>query len=260
MARVTTNAKREAAYLARVQKQVPYATSIALNNIAKAAELHVKGLMPNVFDRPTPFTLRSLRLERANKRKLEAKLSFKDFAGKGVAASTYLWPQVHGGGRKKKRFEHSLSQVGPSTYYVPAGGAEQDAYGNMSRGQLVKVLSYLQAFGEQGYRANATPNSMKRTARNVRGKDGYKRINGVVYFISRGKGSMSGNREQHLPAGVYVKSGIHGSTLKMVLRAVDKEPVYAPRLPFYESIEEVYDGAFDREFNSALDLAMKTAK
>src|SRR3546814_6873764 len=84
----------------------------------------------------------------------------------------------------------ALQRVGlPGDQYAfPAAGAELDAYGNMSRGQVVRLLSYLQAFGEQGYRANATARSRARTAK-VSKASGYKTINGVQYFVSRGPGT-----------------------------------------------------------------------
>lgn len=256
-----TNAADVAVALQRAERQVPYATSLALTRTAYAVRDALIEKMPQVFDRPTPYTLRSMRVSRATKYNLTSDVRFKDrsAAGKGVAATDYLWPQVHGGGRNKKRYEKALGRVGPSTFYIPAAGAEYDAYGNMSRGQIVKLLSYLQAFGEEGYRANSTDLSRKRTAKIRKGEGGYKKINGVMYFISRGKGSMSGNREQRLPAGVWAKTGTHGADVKPILIATNKEPQYAPQLPFYETAEEIYGQRFEDEFGVALDRAMETA-
>lgn len=259
MIEYTSTAKDGARWLGRAERQVPYATSLALNRTAAAIQKAITELMPQVFDRPTPYTLRSLRTDRATKQRLSATVGFKDFAGKGTAANRYLLPQVEGGGRRQKRFESALGRIGPSGYYIPAGGAEQDAYGNMSRGQVVRLMSYLQAFGEQGYRANSTEKSRARTAKMGRGEGGYRRINGVVYFISRGKGAVSGNRTQHLPAGVWRKTGTHGADVAPVLLQVDSVQ-YERRLPFYETADEIYGLRFEDEFTQAFDQAIATAR
>lgn len=247
-------------FFAQAERQLPYATSLALNRTAQHILEALVRVTGEVFDRPTPYTLRALRLVRATKENLVATVDYRDGAGKGISADKYLPPQVLGGGRRLKRSERALSRVGlPKGYTVPAAGAEMDAYGNMSRGQIVKLLSYLQAFGEQGYRANSTQRSRARTAKVGKSAEGYKRINGVQYFVSRGKGTMSGNRRQPLPAGVWRKTGTHGADVQPVLLAVNA-PEYTPRFPFNETAEAVYNERFDAEFSTALDLALSTAK
>lgn len=260
MFKYTVDSASEIKRLQKIERQIPYATSVALNKTAYVMRDRLKEKITQVFDRPTPYTQRALWVRKANKNRLEAEVKLKDFGGKGTAATKYLWPQVHGGKRQQKRYEKALSRVGPTGYYVPAGGAKIDAYGNMSRGEIVKLMSYLEAFSEQGFRANSTPNTRARMARNRVGKHGYKQINGVQYFFSRGKGSMSGNREQTLTAGVWAKKGIHGVDVKPVLFLTKNDPSYMPLLPFYETAEEVYSKHFESEYRTALDLAISTAK
>lgn len=251
-------------FFSKLERQVPYATSLALNRTAEAVREAIGVEMQRVFDRPTPYTQRALRIQRANKGNLSAHVGFKNEAGKGTPADKYLWPQVHGGSRSQKRSEKALDRIGlPRGYVVPGAGAEIDAYGNMSRGQIVRLLSYLQAFGEQGYRANSTSASRARQAKmsgpNMRRKSEYVTINGRVYFMSKGPGSVSGNRTQHLPAGVWEKKGTHGADIKPVLLAVDT-PTYTPLLPFYETADDVFGERFDAEYASALDQALATAR
>ncbi|MGS1109127.1 hypothetical protein ACVCNH_22925 [Achromobacter anxifer] len=248
-------------FYGQVQRQLPYATALALNRVGQHVLDALAQVTAEVFDRPTPYTMRALRLVRATKDNLVATVDYRDAAGKGISADKYLPPQVLGGGRRLKRSERALARVGLPTgaFTVPAAAAEMDAYGNMSRGQVVRLLSYLQAFGEQGYRANSTPRSRARTAKVGRSPEGYRRINGVQYFVSRGKGSMSGNREQHLPAGVWRKTGTHGADVKPVLLAV-AQPTYTQRFPFYETAEAVYGERYDAEFSTALDLTLSTAR
>lgn len=244
-----------------VQRQMTYATSVALNKTAAAVKDAINKDILARFDRPTPYTQNALRIQRATRDSLTAHVNFKDAAGKGISADRYLGPQVYGGGRHQKRSEHALQSVGMSVgqYMVPAAGAELDAYGNVSRGQTIRVLSYLQAFGEQGYRANATAKSRARTAKLGKSAGGFRKIGGVQYFVSRGRGSMSGNREQHLPAGVWRKTGTHGSDVKPVF-IFTGPPTYTPLLPFYETAEEVFGEEFDAQYGTALEAAIRTAR
>lgn len=257
--RYSSNLPEDFDFIGKVQRQVPYATSVALNKTAQAVKDAIYADMQRRFDRPTPYTLNALRVRRASRDNLTAFVDFKDASGKGIAADRYLGPQVYGGGRRQKRSERALQRVGMGTgmFAQPAAAAQLDAYGNMSRGQIVRVLSYLQAFGEQGYRANATAASRARTAK--MSKKGPRKIGGVQYFVSRGKGSMAGNREQHLPAGVWRKTGTHGADVKPVLIFTETAS-YTPLLPFYETAEEVFGETFDAQYATALDVALDTAR
>ncbi|MPS30645.1 MAG: hypothetical protein E2576_14335 [Alcaligenaceae bacterium] len=248
-------------YIDRAGRQVPYATALALSRTAAAIGEAITADIARVFDRPTPYTMSAVRVIRARKESLSARVDFKDASGKGISADRYLWPQVFGGERGLKRSEKALARIGLPTgsYAIPAAGAEMDVYGNMSRGQIVRLLSYLQAFGEQGYRANSTTKSRARMAKVGTSQDGYRRINGVVYFVSRGRGSMSGNRRQTLPAGIWAKTGTHGVDVKPVLIAT-KQVEYRPLLEFYETADRVANERFEVEYASALDLALATAK
>jgi len=256
-----TDLPAAADFMDKAARQVPYATALALNRTAAAVSEAITEKIRFVFDRPTPYTQSAVRVVRARKENLTARVYFKDASAKGIPADRYLWPQVFGGDRGLKRSEKALARVGLPTgsYLIPAAGAEMDAYGNMSRGQIVRLLSYLQAFGEQGYRANSTARSRARIAKAGKSEQGYRRINGVVYFVSRGRGSMSGERRQTLPAGVWAKTGTHGSDVKPVLIAA-KQVSYQPLLPFYETASQVAGERFDAEFSTALDVALATAR
>jgi len=248
-------------FVESARRQVPYATAVALTRTARKIADAIGVQIKTVFDRPTPYTQSAVRVTSATRQSLVARVDFKEAAGKGISADKFLQPQVFGGPRRMKRSERALGRAGLPThsFLVPGAGAEMDAYGNMSRGQLVRVMSYLQTFGEQGYRANSTEKSRARLAKRGKTAEGYKTINGVVYFTSRGKGTMAGNRQQTLPAGVWMKTGIHGFKVKPVLLAID-QPTYQPRLPFYETAEQVHGENFDAEYTTALDVAMATAR
>lgn len=240
-----------------VQRQTNWAASQALTKTARHAVDELRQVMQRVFDRPTPYTLNALRVTPATRDNLTARVEFRQNAGKGTDADRFLGPQVFGGGRNRKRSENALGRVGllPGQFTVPGAAAEMDAYGNMSRGFTVKLLANLQAFGEEGYRANATARTLARTAKAGRSAAGWRTINGKEYFVSRGPSGQVRGRPQHLPAGVWQKSGTHGVDVRPVLMFVEA-PQYAPRLPFYESVDEVFSDRFDEEFTTALDRAL----
>lgn len=107
----------------------------------------LQGEMRSIFDRPTAFTINSLQITPATKGNLEAKIWFKN-PPRLSDTEHYLQPQVYGGGRPIKRFERWLQAAGhlPYGWYaVPGPAARLDGYGNMSRGQIVQILSALQA-------------------------------------------------------------------------------------------------------------------
>lgn len=244
-----------------VDRQMRYATSVALNKTATMVHEAITAEMRTRFDRPTPYTLKALRVKKARREDLSARVDFKEAAGKGTSADRYLGPQVYGGGRNKKRSERSLEAAGMSAsqYMVPGAGAILDAYGNVSRGQVIQALSYVQAFGERGYRSNSTQRSRRRIAKLGKTAEGYKTIGGIQYFVSRGKGTQINGRRQPLDAGVWRKTGIHGVDVKPVFLFVD-QPQYRPLLPFYETAEEVFTESFDAQFDTALDAAINSAR
>lgn len=230
---------------AQAQKQVPFATALALNAVANIAKDKLREAMAHVFDRPTPYTLNSLRVERASKTKLTAAVKFKDDAGKGIPATKYLLPQVEGGRRSAKRLERALTYRGllPTGWVtVPGQGAKLDAYGNMARGQIVQILSALGAAEmTSGYAMNRTQASMKR------------KRNAPKFFVV-----APGTHPRLLP-GVYQRFGFAmGSAVKPMLIFVSGAK-YAKRLPYLQTVQRAVDQNFEREFDIAMRRAIATA-
>ena len=221
-------------------KDARFAAMVAATRTASAIRARLTGEMPSIFDRPTPFTRRSLFVRPATKANLQAHVGFKDFAGKGTPAARYLMPQVTGGARHAKRFERALQAAGilPRGWFaMPADNADLDAFGNMKRGQIVKLLSSLRAFGEQGYLANR---SRTRASRGTR--------RGEQYFAAR-----PGN--PGLPPGVYKRGGTKKRDALPVLMFV-RGAHYQKRFPFERIAEEVAAERLAPEFYAALDQAI----
>lgn len=146
------------AKLRGMQKQIPFATSLAINNIARGVESEIRrAIGGSAFDRVKPQTVRATYVKRSTKQNLVAEIGLKN-RQMGIPASEYLHATIRGGSRGRKRSEIMLQQAGilpAGMFAVPGAGATLDAYGNMSRGQIVSILSYFRTFG------NTTLNSKR---------------------------------------------------------------------------------------------------
>lgn len=178
--------KQAIAGVGSAAKQVRFAAMRTLNRVSQEAVIPaLQHEMADSFDRPTPFTLRSVRqIAFAKRDRLETTVGFKSDSGGSRPAADYLRWQVLGGQRRLKGFEVALRAVGvlPDDHYiVPGAGARFDAYGNVSRGQIVEVLSYFRAFDEEGkgFKLNATDATRRKKAKGTRSRFGYR------YFAGR---------------------------------------------------------------------------
>jgi hypothetical protein len=225
-------------------KQWAFATALALTRTAQLIQIAEVEYMKGVFDRPTPFTLKSLYLQPATKTRQEARVWFKDFAPKGTPAGTYLLPEVHGGNRSHKRFERLLQRVGllpAGRALVPASAAPLDAYGNVPRGLYPKILSQLHAQLDQA--ANETARSQKRKKRGERGGR---------YFYGNPGGKGRGIWERFTFA--------FGSAVKPIFIEVSGLPSYRRIFPFFDVGVHVASSAFGEQFNKAAEQTLRTAR
>ena len=219
--------------------QIPFATAKALTKSVQIARDELAVMTTKVFDRPTPYTQNAFYVRPATKAKLVASVGIKDEAPKGTPADRYLRPQIEGGGRNLKRMERALQSKGlmpGGSYAIPGAQAPLDAYGNVPAAFIVRVLSDLQAFGEQGYTANR------------KGKRrGAKRTN---YFFVPRKGSQ-------LKPGIYWH--LPGRMLGIVFRFVS-QVAYRKRFDFYGEGKRIAIAAFDEQFAKAFKEAVATAR
>jgi hypothetical protein len=224
------------------RKHLPFAVAMGLTKTAQLAQAGMLDVMRQRFDKPTPFSMNSLRVVPAKKSDAQpfAKVYFKNDAFKGTPASKYLSPEVHGGPRSQKRFERALIARGlmkGGKFAVPGSGAQLDQYGNVRRSQIVQILSALRAFGEQGYTANRT--GSRRSQRK-----------GAMaqYFV----GSIDGVE------GVWQRQRFgFGEGVRPVFVFTDSAPQYRVLVPFDKIVENVARARFAGEFKSALDFALR---
>lgn len=248
---VTTDAAKVIRQLQANQKQVAFATAKAITKTAQQTREAEYAEMKRVFDRPTGYTLNSLYVKPATKATLEGRVWLKDDVFKGTPAAKYLLPQITGGMRKHKRFERALIQSGimPAQYYaVPGSAAPLDAYGNLTAPFIVKLLSYLRAFGESGYKANMTDIGRARTNKAMS-----KRIGGdAAYFVL--------HDAQRKPVGIFQRIRFAaGSAIKPIVIFV-KQPQYSLRFNFEQVAQRTIDQVFVPNLEVALNEALNTAR
>lgn len=114
-----------------------------MTRTARGAMNEEKRDMDQVIDNPTRFTRNALRFTPATKAKLSASIEVKDLPGR---SQHYLTPLARGGGRRHKGFERWLIGAGimrSNEYAIPASGIRLNAAGNVTKGQLNRILSEL---------------------------------------------------------------------------------------------------------------------
>ena len=220
------------------------AYALALNDTGFIVRGKQVAALNGAFDRVTPFVGRSPKVFKATAEKLSVSIAptlhtdrsaFVRGGKVGVDPQDVLQAQEFGGRRRDKRSEVILRRAGilPSGMQTaipktPYPGSD-DGRGNLRGPFLVQLISYLQAFGEQGYRANMTD---KRRARlrnqqgigSIAAKKVYKTTLGRRYFVSYGR-----VRSQHLPPGIWAASGTHDVDVKPVVMFV-RSGTYRPRI------------------------------
>lgn len=215
----------------------------AINDTAFKVRREMQEDIGRTFDRVTPFIQRSPKVFAATPERLSASIAptldtrnRPSAGGKvGVDPQDVLQAQEHGGRRRDKRSEAALRRAGilhsgwqtaiPATPYP----GSDDGRGNLRGAFLQQLLSYMQAYSEQGHKANMTD---KRKARlrnqqgigNIAAKKVYKTTLGRRYFVSYGR-----MRGHHLAPGIWAASGTHDVEVKPVLMFV-RTPSYKPLL------------------------------
>lgn len=239
------------------QRQMPFALSLAINRTAQDVRKAEREQIGAVFDRPTRYTLNSLYIKPSTKTDLTARVWVKD----SERPNHYLLPQIVGGARPLKRFEAMLVQRGvmrSNERAVPGNAAKLDAFGNMSRGQIVKILSQLKAFATAGFDANATDSRRSRAKRTRE-----------AYFVSTGVGThpfgghswSKGRMAQHLPRGVWVRTphDVMGSKVAPVLLFVSRAS-YRVLFRFEEVAQATVRRVLPRHLDAAVAQALRTAR
>lgn len=216
------------------------AVATALTRAGKHAQEELRDEMQRTLDRPTPYTLNALRLWPARADNLVAKVGFRDDGRGGMNANHYLMPNVEGGPRVTKRVEAALRAIGalPNGWFaVPGQGATLDAYGNMSRGQIVQILSQLRITLTAGYSRNMSFDARKQVS-------AQRRAGGRFFAVP--PGAKGGTQP-----GVYQRELI-GRNITPVLVFV-RQPSYGKRFDFWGKAKAITEARLPIELRRSFE-------
>lgn len=215
--------KKEMDYIA--YKQIPFATSLALNSMAaKIIEVEKKNFQ-STFDRPTPFTMNAMGMIPATKNNPQVTIFVKDIQ------ATYLDPYEFGG-------KSIPAKPGNVAMLVPKA-VGTNAYGNIPYGKMQQLLAMtmprtFSATKVNSYGARAALPERK------------------MYFI----GSVT--RGGKTASGLWMRTpGNKG--LKLMIRFSDPATVTA-HLYYMKRAGDLIDKSFDTVMALSVQHALDTAK
>ncbi|MDP4300360.1 hypothetical protein [Leptothrix discophora] len=260
------------------QRRIHNAVATGLTRTALQARDAVRDELRSRLDRPTPYALNGLYVITATgdaakagmgsqpvpgssyatrivrSRHLEAEVGIKDdlaTTGGGTPAERFLRPNIDGGARRIKRVERALQLSGlmPAGWQTTAGtDARLDAYGNVSRGQIVQVLSQLRVTLTAGYTRNMALPDRTAKGRIIDGRysgqvrAAVKRAGGRYFVVPPG---------QRMPPGVYMREHHASGRPLQVLRFV-KSTSYRPIVDFNGVVLRVADQHLRANVQTAL--------
>lgn len=224
----------------RVRRQLPFATSKALNETAKLVQSAVQESLAEKLDRPTPFVLKSIFIKYSNKQNLQAVVFLRDhqLSKNPNSLSEQIQQQFRGGPRIRSRLEGALTRAGlisGNEYVSPGAGAKLDQYGNISRGQVQQLLSQL----------FAAPLPAANRSKSTRSRASVKRAGRIFWSY--------GDR---LPRGAYI-DGPGG--LRPLINVISP-PRYRKRIDMQVIAERIVKNNFSRIFNLEFEKAIRTAR
>lgn len=123
------------------QRQLPFAGAKGLTDTARQVQAAETRHISEAFDRPTPFTRRAVGYTPANKQNLTTTIFVRD------AQAKYLIPQAVGGRRDFKPFEEKFALSESPKVALPARAAKLNAYGNISKAQILRIARDVNSSG-----------------------------------------------------------------------------------------------------------------
>jgi hypothetical protein len=203
----------------------------AINETGKAVRDEWGGQLHTRIDRPTALTKGAAVLRRADVGRLVAEVEIRDSikGSDALPPSVYLEPHEFGGDRQTKKFERALVAKGsmPAGHKaVPGQYAQLDAFGNVSRRQIVQVLNQLGADLSVGYKRVISANQAKRDKSAARAGRTYVAIPRAVGTLEAGIYQRQGRAL--LPVFFFVARTIYGRRLQLQDHAARMVPKVLP--------------------------------
>lgn len=204
-------------------RQLPHVAARVLSSLAEDAKATLIKTMPEVFDRPTKYTLDSASVKYAQPGKLESVVFVKnseDEQGKGV--HEYLRPGAIGSsGRRQKRTEALLTRSGalPAGWVTtPGKGAQINAHGNLAGAVYAQIINVLEL-------RTTRPKPASQRSRQDAKKLG---VSKLFFVVSPGANRLAKNGGW-LPPGVW--KHMPGGRITQILKFV-RTAKYKKRLDF----------------------------
>ena len=268
--RVTHGFRREERHLREVMQQIPFATHRAINDTLFEIRRREIETMTRVFDRPTKYVRDSVWVTKSpSKTQLTGKVEHSHVSARGggfegIPSGKILEAEVWGAQRRWKRSEHRWNKLGflPTGWYaVPGPAADIDIYGNMTRRQILHILSYFQAWPAEGRfhgkarRVNTTTAGRRRLLIGSRARPS------IQYFAVK-----VGEKNQLRP-GIYQKIAtsrnfvgpLPKSHLRPIIYFVNRMN-YPERYPFYKVASDTAKAVYEERFTKRLFESMGTAR
>lgn len=225
-------------FAAEANRKMKRCMAIALTKTAVKLQADIKQVVPEVFDRPKPFTVNGLYLRVAKADSLVAEVGFKDIQAR------YLSAEVAGGRRAPKRFEAALRARGalPGGYItVPGNDVKVDSFGNIPRSVIVEILREIGPTLQRGRRTAEQRQTLVDSSNKKKRKPTY---NGV-FVVMPADGS-------HLQPGIYRRYVARDRRPKCLL-AFMTEANYKQRLKLVEIGEKAVRDNLSVEFSKVFN-------
>lgn len=185
--------------LKEFRAMLPYVAANTLTELGRATQDRVPIELQRRFDRPTPYTLRAVKVEFANKNKLRSVVGFPaSEEASGKSKNEFIRPGALGtSSRRQKRTEYLLTQKG----YLPAGwitvpGSHSkrtllDGFGNIPGSIYKQIIQSLQIRPK----GRAVSKASQRRAASLG-------VASEFFAVAPGTNKL-GKNGGYLPAGVY---------------------------------------------------------
>ena len=210
------------------EKQVCYATAVALTRTAKAVKEAMPAALERSLDRPTPFTKKGLYVRAATPSNLTAEVDFMDIQAR------YMQLQIGGGTRSP----------GSRGIKLP-GNIVLNTFGNIPKGMIDK----LKAAAQSGQLSKAIGRKLGL---------GNRRKGAAPIQLFFGK--PIGRRWDNAPVGIWRRIPGPPGKLVPVILFEDKAAQYKPRFDFEREAGQVVQAEWTGQFDAALAEAMGTAR
>ena len=222
----TTGLEAAAKRSSVIAKQLPFATSVALNEVAFKARSSLNSSTRQYFNAPTKFTETAFLVQKSKKADLEAIVYANNQEGRSRAR--YLRYGIQGGQRVAKGFERFFAgsdndgTLPSGTALLPTSLVKTTAQGNVSLATLRSISKGLSTTNKRG-----------------------------GFFVGTPRGA--GNR----PPGIYRRSR---EQLFPYFIAASAAPRYTGRFPIQDIGKKIVQRNFNDVFTAALDKAIATAR